>query len=414
MAAYSRTDINFRSRIMDSLRKADSSGRWERLITSLLKRLELDPQDRNAAESDYLELADSIANKLGIERQDVQISSQGSMCTQTTIRPSRNAKFDLDVLVKLSGPPYTDPDPDEFFQEFGVALCGNEEITGEPKARRRCWKLQFPTKPYYFDITPAIPDLDRRYGACLRVRDPKSGWTPSNPKELADWFCKRAELRFDFPTTARGLDALLEARKCVEPLPSEPVGIDDILRRTIQLLKLHRDNFYFFAAEEQKAAMPISVIILTLASRAYEGLWSSRRSEFSSPIDVVLAVVEDMPQYIEIDAAGRYRVSNPELPVENFADRWNDDKGVRAREFRRWHAQLQDHLEFLLTEDYDKATEDKLRSVFGQDGIDAWRDSLQITTPRSSLLQGLSAALPARTSNPTSVTPVGRKTNTFA
>ena len=203
MDTDAQLNLNFRTRVLESLRKTGSSGRWEQLIVSLLRRLELDPGDRIAAERDYLELANAIATKLGIAQHDVDVHSQGSMCTQTTIRPSRNAKFDLDVVVKLSGPGYQDPDPEVFFDAFGKALEGNEGETGKPEPRRRCWKLPFPNKPYYFDVTPAVADVDRRYGACLRVRDPETSWSPSNPKEFAEWFCERAKLRFDFPAPAR-------------------------------------------------------------------------------------------------------------------------------------------------------------------------------------------------------------------
>jgi hypothetical protein len=214
----------------------------------------------------------------------------------------------------------------------------------------------------------------------------------------------------------RGLSALVEARKSIEPLPKEPVGIDDILRRTIQLLKLHRDNFYFFAAPEQKSAIPISVIIVTLATQAFEEIWRTRRDAFRSPIEVVLAIVEDMPNYIRRDAQtqSRYQIPNPELPTENFADRWNNDKGVRVREFKRWHDQLEVHLEALLTDAYSASTEAKLLSVFGQDGVDAWLDSLGRSRKTAPLLKSLAATTPPRVTSPMTVTPVGRKTNTLA
>jgi hypothetical protein len=145
-----------------------------------------------------------------------------------------------------------------------------------------------------------VPDLSKAYGACLRVRDPDTTWSPSNPKEFAEWFCELAKLEFSFQVLAAS-DRMFEARKSVTPLPSEPVRIDDILRRTVQLVKLHRDNFYHYADEKQKEAAPISVIIVTLASRAYEQLWATRREAFTSPIEVVLAIVEDMPRWIERD-----------------------------------------------------------------------------------------------------------------
>lgn len=408
-----QSTMSFSERLLKSLGLTRDAGRWEQLIMSLLKRLELNDSERRDAEREYLKLADDIATKLDIPRHEVDVYPQGSMRTQTTISPRGNAKFDIDVVVELSGPKYQNPDSEQMFEEFGRALLGREEVTGDPEPRRRCWKLNYPQKPYYFDVTPAVADRNQAYGAGLRVRDPDTFWSPSNPKEFADWFCELAELRFPFKDMA-SLAAFVEARKSIDPLPAEPVGIDDILRRAIQLMKLHRDNFYHFATEEQKAAMPISVIIVTAATHAFENIWRTRQHTMNSPIEVVLAVVDEMPRYVKPDAAGKYLVPNPKLPSENFADRWNSDKGARAREFKRWHAELEGHLEALLTDEYSTSTEGKLKSVFGQAGIDAWRDSLGVTSQGSPLLKSLVAASGVPLANPSVATPVGRKTNTLA
>jgi len=393
----------FSERLLKSLGMTHSASRWEQLIMSLLKRLELDQAERDDAEREYNRLADRVSAKLDIPRHDVQVYPQGSMRTQTTISPRGNAKFDLDVVFELAGPKYQHPDAEKMFAAFGASLEGDESTTGKPEPRRRCWRLQYPNKPYYFDVTPAVADPQHIYGAGLRVRDPDTVWSPSNPEEFALWFCERADKRFDFQLVA-GLSGTYQMRKSVDPLPDEPVGIDDILRRTVQLQKLHRDNFYHEAGE-LKEAMPISVIIVTLATQAYEEIWRTRRGAMRSPIEVVLAVVEEMPKYILRDADGKYRVPNPKLPSENFADRWNSDNGVRAREFKRWHAQLEQDLEALLTDDYSTTTERKLRSVFGQAGVDAWRKSTG-TPAASGLLNSLLAGSGA---NPKVATPVGRK-----
>ena len=400
-------------RLLKSLGLSRDGMRWEQLIVSLLKRLELDSTACADAEREYLLLADDIATKLDLPRHDVDVFPQGSMRTQTTIRPRGAANFDIDIVVQLSGPKYQYRDSEEMFEEFGQALKGREAVTGEPTPRRRCWTLQYPGKPFYFDVTPAVPDNKRVYGAALRVRDPDTQWSPSNPKEFADWFCARAELRFTFAQST-AFSSVVEARKSIDPIPAEPVGIDDILRRTVQLMKLHRDNFYHYADEKQKAAAPISVIIVTLATHAYEELYRTRRTSMGSPIEVVLAIIEEMPKHIRKDAVGRYSVPNPELVTENFADRWNSDQGARAREFKRWHSQLELHLEALLTDEYSSSAEGKLRSVFGQAGIDAWRDSLQIPGGGTPLLKSLVAAAGVQPRNPSIATPVGRKTNTLA
>ena len=116
--------------------------------------------------------------------------------------------------------------------------------------------------------------------------------------------------------------------------------------------------------------MPISVIIVTLATRAHADVLMHRAREFASPIEVVLAVVEAMPNYIERDQHG-WRVENPALADENFADKWNFDDGARRAEFVRWHGKLESDLEALLHQSARMPSEDKIRSVFGDDPVAA-------------------------------------------
>lgn len=407
------TNKTFSKRIQESLDLNKSTSRWEQLIVTLLRRLELDRDARADAEREYNALADRVAERLDIPRHSVDVIPQGSMRTQTTIRPPGRSNFDLDVVFVLSGPRYVNCDPELFFEEFGEALDADEAITGTPTPKNRCWRLPFPGKPFYFDVTPATPDLDRASGAALRVRDPETAWSPSNPAEFAQWFCDQADLQFSFQS-ATGLGGLVEARKSVEPLPSDPVRIDDILRRTIQLVKLHRDNLYFTETDKRKEACPISVIIVTLAGQAFRNIWATRRNSFTSPIEVVLAVIEDMPNWITRNAAGHYRVCNPALDSENFAERWNTDQGLRASEFARWHQRLEADIEALLTDEYSKSSENKLKAIFGQVGVDAWLASLPETKQMAPLLKGLVASSGVEVSNPRVATPVGRNTRTLA
>lgn len=389
--------------IIESLQARNETEQWELLMAKLLKRLELDDTERADAEVVYLALGNSIALKLNMPRVDIDVFPQGSMRTQTTISPRGNAKFDLDIVVKLSGSNFTSPEPEAFFAAFGKALAGNESFTGVPEPKRRCWRLNYPGKSYYFDVTPALASAGDVSGANLKVRDPETRWAPSNPEEFAAWFCDRANLRFPFQSTVT--KGLTEARNTVEPLPTERVGLDDILRRTVQLMKLHRDNMYWYSDDKCKEAMPISVIIVTLATHALESLWQSRRNEFKSPLEVVLAIVEDMPNHFNHSGVN-VLVPNPKLPLENFADRWNRDNGARKQEFSRWHRQLENDLEALLRQDHSTATEDKLRSVFGGVGVEAWKAS----RPKAAVLDGLLASAPSFSKvNPTAPLNTGSK-----
>lgn len=379
------TNPSLPKRVIASLNSRSEARQWEQLIGNLLRRLELDPADRARAEADYEKLAERVADKLSLPRHDVHIFPQGSMRTQTTISQRHPVKFDLDLIVKLTGPKYDSPNPEVMFAAFGRALEGNESVTGTPEKKRRCWRLGYPGKPYYFDLTPAVRDQTGQAGSSLSVRDPDTRWAPSNPEEFADWFCTNANLRFPFQVAVR--KSQIEARTTVTPLPDGEVALDDILRRAVQLMKLHRDTLYWGADENKKMAMPISVIIVTLATRAYADLLSSRAHEFTSPIEVVLEVVDAMPSYIERGQHG-WRVENPALAGENFADKWNTDGGARRAEFMRWHGKLETDLEALLYQNARVPSEDKVRSVFGPAGLEAWKAS----RPKANVLDGLIAS----------------------
>ena len=388
----------FRQRLRKSLDARNEATQWEELVGALLRRLELSPEEFADARAAYESLGRHLATKLNLPQHDVDVFPQGSMRTQTTISPRGNEKFDLDVVVKLSGPRFINPDPDELFEAFGNALKGHPGA-GEPEPKRRCWRLRYPNKPYYFDVTPAVPAVTADIGTALKVRDPDTRWSPSNPIEYAEWFCERADLRFSFQQPlAKGR---FEARTNVEPLPQERVGIDDILRRAVQLMKLHRDNMYWGNRDVQ----PISVIIVTLATNAFERLHRTRQDEFHSPIDVVLAVVEEMPAFID-RSKGYPCVLNPKLARENFADRWRMDGGVREREFNHWHRQLETDIEALLHQSAREVDEDRLRKVFGQAGVDAWKAS----QPAKPVLSGLISSAEGHTrTGPSAPRPQGSR-----
>ncbi|MBK4734690.1 nucleotidyltransferase domain-containing protein [Noviherbaspirillum pedocola] len=390
-------------RLAHLLKARNQAAQWESFIASMLTKLELSEEELALATKHYQQLATHIARKLGVGENDVHVIVQGSMRTQTTISPRGRQNFDLDIVVKLTGPRFENLQESEaFFAEFGEALHGVADA-GDPEPKRRCWRLNYPNLPFYFDVTPAVPDNRLITGTKIRVRDPDTVWSPSNPQDFADWFCNIAGLRFPFQRVQRHLT--MDATTQVDPVPNSPVRLDDILRRTVQLVKLHRDNYYWELAPQRKELAPISVILVTLLASAYLRLAQTRPNDFSSAIEVALELVEQIPGGL-LPQGAAICVPNPRHPAENFADRWNKDGGKRAAEFRTWYTALQRDLEGLFSEDYDKKTELRIRNVFGQIGADAWKKSLGTHTP----LQGLLASLPAtKRSNPSSPLPAGSR-----
>jgi hypothetical protein len=99
------------------------------------------------------------------------------------------------------------------------------------------------------------------------------------------------------------------------------------LQRTVQALKRHRDLHFVESPEDR----PASIIITTLAARAYTG---------GGPLyEVLVGVTTKMPGLVE-QRSGVYWVANPVQPEENFADRWRDHP-ERARHFFEWMERVQ-------------------------------------------------------------------------
>lgn len=107
-----------------------------------------------------------------------------------------------------------------------------------------------------------------------------------------------------------------------------------ILRRTVQLLKRHRDH-YFLAVDEEVA--PISVVITTLAMQSYS--YCVRNHTFPDELQVLIDTIRMMPHFIErSQRKGRsfYAVWNKTTDGENFAERWNSEP-KRVNAFYEWH-----------------------------------------------------------------------------
>ena len=96
----------------------------------------------------------------------------------------------------------------------------------------------------------------------------QADWHPTNPRDFADWFNDISETPI---LLEQGTVSFTEARKRAdaEQLPShEAINAFDPLRATVKLMKRHRDVFRERHGAE--APVPISVVITTLAAKAYK------------------------------------------------------------------------------------------------------------------------------------------------
>ncbi|MBU0769680.1 MAG: nucleotidyltransferase [Proteobacteria bacterium] len=340
------------------------------LLENMTVQLELPESAYERAKDRY----DDIGKWLGRDESlcrgnDPHIFPQGSFRLGTAIRPLNEAEtYDLDLACNLqAGITKT-----SHTQESLKKLVGHEietyrvakGIKAAKEEKHRCWRLEYQDDlSFHMDIVPCIPEDKsrqksisesmRKFGEDESIAESASSlsvsitddrhpgykricndWNISNPEGYAKWFEARMNqsLRM-FVEKAQIDDMPLFKRK----MP---------LQRSIQLLKRHRDKMF----KEDKDVKPISIIITTLAARAYKG----------EP-DIESALSNILMHMVNFVNSGSSSVPNPVNPEENFADRWTmpQYRHLQLREnFKKWVIQVQIDFDLLgSTDDVSFITE---------------------------------------------------------
>lgn len=225
------------------------------------------------------------------------IFPQGSFRIQTTVRPWRYDEYDLDLVCRLAIPLGLQVDPMWVYGLVEERLAANETYRTRLERYKRCLRIVYAGR-FHLDITPARPDPSG-VANHLVVPDRKlKAWKPSDPRGFATWFNMR--------TLAGRRLALVKA---AEPLPEkEPAHGKPPLKRTVQLMKRHRD-IVFRGADDA----PRSIVLSTLAARHYAG-----EESIADALENVLVGIQRTLAACEPPL----RVLNPTNPKENFADSW--------------------------------------------------------------------------------------------
>lgn len=287
-----------------------------------------------------------------------RIIPQGSFMLGTITRPINDENdIDIDLVCKLN------EKPSHWTQKHLKDAVGDRlkehssyvQMLEDQDGGRRCWTLEYSAEAnYHLDVLPSISDknltvlLNESFNnyqnldtdkLAFRITDKEDlfysimtdaeWWMKSNPFGYAKWFFQRAIY------SSKRIFALSESVDPVRPYQKEKMP----LQRVIQLLKRHRD-IMFSSDEYDSENKPISIIITTLASKAYD------KSE--NIVDAYINIVSRMRNYIETRInikTGQHErwVSNPVNEVENFADKWVD---VTQKEeyFYAWLNKLEEDL----------------------------------------------------------------------
>ena len=304
------------------------------------------------------------------------VTPQGSLRLGTIIQPiTEDGDIDVDLVYRLNG-------KSAIWTQKDIKLLVGKRLKEDgtyngmlvKEEGRRCWTLLYrqdsdnAKERYHMDILPSVSDTEfnRRFESirnreyspqtvdqiAIRITDNKdpnyerstdiTEWLKSNPDGYAMWFAYRCK------SMTEKRENLFEA---VMPI-GKYIKEKTILQRIVQILKRHRD--IMFKDNEDK---PISIIITTLAARAYNGE--------SSLLEGLYNVVGSMESYIKRNPNGDLVISNPVNPEENFADKWPTHP-ERKENFFKWLRQVKADLNNIIN-----ATGLQLRenvgSSFGED-----------------------------------------------
>lgn len=302
------------------------------IINNMIKLLELPDSAYDKARKRYEDLGEWFdREESAVSINNPHIFPQGSFRLGTAIRPLDESEgYDLDLACKLRDGISKDSHSQETLKRLiGIELEAYRKARGiknELEAKHRCWRLEYQDDlSFHMDIVPCIPADEKRRKAILEsirntgldeylagsasqttvsITDDRhesfnhicDDWNISNPEGYAKWF----EYRMN-PQQTRIL--LEKAQVDDVPLFKKKTP----LQRVIQLLKRHRDNW----SKDNPDSKPISIIITTLAARAYDG-----------ETDIVVALGNVLKKMDGLVRSTKPRVPNPVDPDEDFADRW--------------------------------------------------------------------------------------------
>lgn len=373
------------------------------LLNEIGKALDVTKSEHEIITSSYEAVGYFLANDSSpLNVYDPMIRPQGSFLLGTVVRPvTEDADLDIDLVCELLRKPAS-------WTQFSTKnAVGNRLKSSEryskmlDKEGKRCWTLKYADIKYHMDILPCFvseeyqKELERMLSSgnqdikdttAIRITDntrdnyrtetKTDGWPKSNPFGFAKWF-------YNIAYRPSSLTRTINLKEAIAPVPKHYESKAP-LQRAIQLLKRHRDIMFKDDGEDK----PISIIITTLASRAY--------NDSTDLLDTIQHIALNMSSYIK-GTPGHRVIENPVNPLENFADRWNDTNNKETN-FYKWLAKLQTDINRISAstgQGLDKL-QDLFKELFGEKvstaSFKAYADNLRAASSAGKLTSTLGTA----------------------
>ncbi len=295
---------------------------------------------------------------------------QGSFRTGTVTRPMKNGvetDFDIDVICVLNY------DKNSISAEKVKKIVGDalkEDETYRKKLQPeedRCWTLDYANLTenvgLKLDVVPAVPEestkvlklvtlsVNYEYAQKAILITNKVNnmydWLSSNPSGYGSWFDNINKKYLEIDLCQKKEKILNENRDVfgynakIEDVPDYYVRSS--LQRVIQLLKRHRDIFFYRNDSKLK---PSSVIITSLSAKIASETSPKKVDELLKYVvdgldDYCLLLKDKKPKeryvgenrsYIKKED-GKWFITNPVDPDDNYAEYWTDE---HAKAFFMW------------------------------------------------------------------------------
>lgn len=389
------------------------------ILESLGESLDITQTQYENLVKSYKAVGDYLQNDPVFESYKPIVTPQGSLRLGTIIQPiNPNDDLDVDLVYRLTdkNPAWTQKDIKE---KVGARLKGSDRYASmlEKKEGRRCWTLLYreradnPKEKYHMDILPSVADnkyaermrrlFSENFSAStvdqisIRITDReakdyatsthKEEWLKSNPDGYALWFANRCKADESVKLMAEAVVPIGKYNKD-----------KTVLQRIVQILKRHRDIMFRNDIDDK----PISIIITTLAARAYRGE--------KDLLEGLVNVVDNLEKSITNNARGEDVVANPVNPEENFADKWPMHP-KRRENFYKWLDAVKKDVHEILDGENKIQIQNTMRRAFGDDAVTR-ASSLLVERRKTKLATG--AAVLTSAGKVTAST-VGKRVNTL-
>ena len=286
--------------------------KYEQFFEKIAESLDLNETEENTITTSYTAVGEYLAESMFLKEYSPKIFPQGSVRLGTVVKPLSKDDYDIDLVCELeNGEGLL---PQQVKSLVGLALKDGK-YSKQLEEHGRCWTLNYSANPpYHLDILPGIGIVNDRVKATVKSANGQYSWLYTNPRGFAKWFLSIPSHRL-----------LYEDSRSVEKVSK--FNVKTPLQRAVQLIKRHRDVCFRNHPEDG----PASIVITTLCGLSFNGERTIEDILRNGPIKWLT--------YIKIKN-GKYSIKVPQLPDDDYADKWNGEDEYAAERFFKWHRKL--------------------------------------------------------------------------